>query len=165
MFRNLTCECAFVRVEATQGPEQQSRSCVLHLPAPHFYWHSRAHCPISVHATALSVSFQEDQVECHPQTGQRHGKVQSRPNDRSFVKDSPHPLLLRQKPAIQTRDLLQVRTRANEQKPKHKDSVEGVHVSHGGSALFLCSTFKEAEFEALAALYSPPIISLHSSPR
>lgn len=45
-----------------------------HLTVTHFQWHPRAHCPNSVHVAALS--FQKDQVECHTQTGQRHGNVQ-----------------------------------------------------------------------------------------
>lgn len=45
----------------------------------------------------------------------------------TFVKDSPDTFLLRQEPAVQTRDLLQVSTRANEKKPEYKNAVERVH--------------------------------------
>lgn len=44
----------------------------------------------------------------------------------TFIEDAPHALLLRQEPAVEARDLLQVRASTNEEESKHKDAVEGV---------------------------------------
>lgn len=45
-------------------------------------WHSRPQRPNSVHGAAPSVSFQEDQIEGHTQTGERHGNVKPGPDYR-----------------------------------------------------------------------------------
>lgn len=77
--------------------------------------------------SSLVLSFQEDNVESHGQTGHRHRNVKPRPDYCSFVEDAPHSFLLRQQPGVDTRHLFEVSARADEQQPKHHNPIKRVH--------------------------------------
>lgn len=77
---------------------------------------------------AVCLLLRLQRTEKTRETSLQHHYLQYRCNRwLTFVKDSPDTFLLRQEPAVQTRDLLQIRTCANEQEPKHKNAVERVH--------------------------------------
>lgn len=45
----------------------------------------------------------------------------------TFVENTPHSSLFWQQPAVEARNLLEVRTSANKQQPKHQNAVKGVN--------------------------------------
>lgn len=77
-------------------------------------------------------SLDEHDVKSHHDAGNGDRDVQSRSNHCRFIENSPDPFLLGQEPLLETRDLLEVGARADEQESKHKEAVERIDVSHCG---------------------------------